>query len=314
MNTQVETKVLTDIMDMQTKRIAELEDEFKSVWNSLDKTAEQKTALKVELKAARANITSLLDGNQSLLQELVPVRECIVELERQIRGYQSECRDAEQELGKALGYPWYKDDQKNFPDATEAEGVCVGDHTTASIAAEARKCIAELKADVKRLTEVYADARKTIYDNNQKHIAFELKLQDELRAAEAITDLTQAMNDSLYVELKAAKSALAFVKDDQLGECHKQLKVAREETEGYKDDVDDLHSEAIGLKAELKAARIEIGRLTDERDSLKLPTCGLCNLMERADCVRERDEAREQLAHARDRIAELEPTSKYADD
>ena len=32
----------------------------------------------------------------------------------------------EQEVGKTLGFPWYKDDQKNFPGATEEHGVCVG--------------------------------------------------------------------------------------------------------------------------------------------------------------------------------------------
>lgn len=45
--------------------------------------------------------------------------------------------EAEQILGKALGYPWYKDDKKNFPDATEADGVCTGEHTLVTIAMEA---------------------------------------------------------------------------------------------------------------------------------------------------------------------------------
>lgn len=44
-------------------------------------------------------------------------------------------------LGKALGYPWFKDDQKNFPGATKADGVCVGDHVAESIAEEAAKKI-----------------------------------------------------------------------------------------------------------------------------------------------------------------------------
>jgi hypothetical protein len=42
-----------------------------------------------------------------------------------------------QELGKALGYPWFKDDQVNFPGATEDDGVCVGEHVAASLAVEA---------------------------------------------------------------------------------------------------------------------------------------------------------------------------------
>ena len=45
--------------------------------------------------------------------------------------------EIEQTLGKALGYPWYKDDQKNFPGATEANGVCVGEHVAETLAAEA---------------------------------------------------------------------------------------------------------------------------------------------------------------------------------
>jgi hypothetical protein len=40
-----------------------------------------------------------------------------------------------QTLGAALGYPRYCDDQENFPDATESDGVCVGEHVAESIAA-----------------------------------------------------------------------------------------------------------------------------------------------------------------------------------
>jgi len=53
--------------------------------------------------------------------------------------------DIEQTLGKALGYPWYKDDQKNFPGTTEADGVCTGEHVAESIAMEAATQIATLK-------------------------------------------------------------------------------------------------------------------------------------------------------------------------
>lgn len=41
-----------------------------------------------------------------------------------------------QTLGKALGYPRYCDDQENFPGATEANGVCVGEHVAESLASE----------------------------------------------------------------------------------------------------------------------------------------------------------------------------------
>lgn len=57
-----------------------------------------------------------------------------------------EYRELEQILGKALGYPWYRDDQKNFPGATEADGVCVGEHVPITLAMEAAEKIAELEA------------------------------------------------------------------------------------------------------------------------------------------------------------------------
>lgn len=40
-------------------------------------------------------------------------------------------------LGKALNYPWYMDDRKNFPDAGISDGVCTGDHTSVTLAQEA---------------------------------------------------------------------------------------------------------------------------------------------------------------------------------
>lgn len=51
-----------------------------------------------------------------------------------------------QTLGKVLGYPWFKDDQKNFSGATEADGVCVGEHVAESIATEAADVITRLQS------------------------------------------------------------------------------------------------------------------------------------------------------------------------
>jgi len=56
-----------------------------------------------------------------------------------------------QTLGRALGYPWYKDDQVNFPGATEANGVCVGEHVAATIAMEAAAALAASQKTVKVL-------------------------------------------------------------------------------------------------------------------------------------------------------------------
>ena len=58
----------------------------------------------------------------------------------------------EQAIGKVLGYPAYKDDQKNFPNATESNGVCVGDHVAESLVMEL----------VDRFKAIRADERKKI--------------------------------------------------------------------------------------------------------------------------------------------------------
>jgi hypothetical protein len=60
------------------------------------------------------------------------------------RRMNTEFHNIEQILGSALGFPWFKDDQKNFPNATEADGVCVGDHTAWSLALMAADKIKDL--------------------------------------------------------------------------------------------------------------------------------------------------------------------------
>lgn len=59
-------------------------------------------------------------------------------------------------LGKVLGYPWYKDDPKNFPDATEEHGVCVGECVAEDCAHAAAERIAELRATIATHQEIMA--------------------------------------------------------------------------------------------------------------------------------------------------------------
>ncbi len=59
-----------------------------------------------------------------------------------------ELREIEQILGAALGFPWFKDDQKNFPNATESDGVCIGDHTAWSLALMAADKIKALEEKI----------------------------------------------------------------------------------------------------------------------------------------------------------------------
>lgn len=50
-----------------------------------------------------------------------------------------------QTLGKVMGFFWYKDDPVNFPEATEADGVCVGEYLAEDMAVLAAKRITDLK-------------------------------------------------------------------------------------------------------------------------------------------------------------------------
>ena len=79
--------------------------------------------------------------------------EAAAEIERLRLGYVTLNSEVCQRLGKALGYPWFKDDQENFPGATEESGVCTGEHVAESIAAEAARRIGNLEAERARLRE-----------------------------------------------------------------------------------------------------------------------------------------------------------------
>ena len=72
----------------------------------------------------------------------------IIGLQGKVKFYKDACikmaDEVSQTLGKVLGYPWYKDDQKTFPNAVEADGVCVGDAVAESLAEQAANRIKEL--------------------------------------------------------------------------------------------------------------------------------------------------------------------------
>ena len=80
-----------------------------------------------------------------------------------IRKYQKESEEIEQILGKALGYPWFKDDPKNFPNATEADGVCVAPNTAASLAMHA--------ADKIKMLDIREQDKQKIIDEQREEIA-----------------------------------------------------------------------------------------------------------------------------------------------
>jgi hypothetical protein len=69
--------------------------------------------------------------------------------------------EIEQILGRVLGCPWYKDDLKNFPNATEANGVCVGDNVPISLAIQAANRIIKQEARIKELQDTCKQWERT---------------------------------------------------------------------------------------------------------------------------------------------------------
>lgn len=113
-----------------------------------------------------------------------------------------------QSLGKALGYPWFKDDQRNFPGATEENGVCVGEHVAESIADEAASRISALLAENAALRE----------DRDQWRIWYrkasvEINAQDD-RATEAERKLAEAVG---------LLRDVVFVRKDHSGQSSDQM-------------------------------------------------------------------------------------------
>lgn len=99
------------------------------------------------------------------------------------KAYQETNREVVQTLGKALHYPWFKDDQKNFPGATEEDGVEVGDHVSESLAAEAAKRIAELEGLGPLIEEYVAETHRmfSIADHSDQMIELDEQINAILK-------------------------------------------------------------------------------------------------------------------------------------
>jgi hypothetical protein len=107
------------------KLVSELEGWVRDMWtvsgiDEDDRALLLKTAAHLTTQAAEiARLTARLE-----------------EVEGERDGRRKQLDACEQIAGKVLGYPWFKDDQKNFPGATEADGVCIGEHVAETIVEE----------------------------------------------------------------------------------------------------------------------------------------------------------------------------------
>jgi len=101
-------------------------------------------------------------ANVALHEAALRLEQLSEKIKRLYDGILKNNQEIKQDCGKVLGYPWFKDDQKNFPGATEKDGVCVGDHVAATIVSELAKRHAEALARIKRL-EKAVDAYRKAY-------------------------------------------------------------------------------------------------------------------------------------------------------
>lgn len=112
--------------------------------------------------ANKANADLICEAGTVYHETSLTPRQLLEEKQRMHRVYRDQEREIEQLLGKALGYPWYKDDQKNFPGATEEDGVCIGEHVTVTIVMEAAEKLTQLQERVKELEAALAGAEKEL--------------------------------------------------------------------------------------------------------------------------------------------------------
>ena len=120
--------------------------------------------------------------------------------------------EIEQILGKALNYPWLKDDQKTFPLATEKDGVCVGPNTACSLAMEA--------ADrIKQLNQTCIDLRKELADPSPDIQEFVLQ---KLNIYQQAADSTKMIMDleKENQELREKLSKRTVTKEEAIAQYH----------------------------------------------------------------------------------------------
>jgi hypothetical protein len=190
---------------------AALQKETEAALNQHDlwlKEKDRTLELAAELVKAGSDIAGF--SNQ-LLESQVACQKRGAELAKAKDAARRTFHEVEQTLGKALGYPWFKDDPKNFPDATEADGVCVGEHVPESIALEVANKIKELEAELSKVKSA-----------ERKHEIWAAEAQGDSEGARMICEELQSDNTRLRECLKTLLGTSRLQRD------HDLLKIIKE--------------------------------------------------------------------------------------
>jgi hypothetical protein len=187
---------------------AALQKETEAALNQHDlwlKEKDRTLELAAELVKAGSDIAGF---SNLLLESQVACQKRGAELAKAKDAAQRTFHEVEQTLGKALGYPWFKDDRANFPDATEADGVCVGEHVPESIALEVANKIKELEAELTNWKDMGTIAHTTAlnhYDLLRKADADNVQLRNVLKSSwRLIPDPTEG-EPVVYVGVHAVR-------------------------------------------------------------------------------------------------------------
>ena len=164
-----------------------------------------------------ANTTEMLVHRQAELERELTAAQADAdkwreEYNRMRRLIAKQNEDIEQTCGKALGYPWFKDDQKNFPGSTEEHGVCVGEHVAETIADELADAYAKAQAEIARLKAggCARDQRTTQFCAEAVAVQEEnAKLQERVKRLEQAGD-SLAQEAVCYTADKHEHSAIAY--------------------------------------------------------------------------------------------------------
>lgn len=143
---------------MATLNLNDLEER---VWQKLDRKALPGAHLTIigdALNGYRKEVEAALTERQAECERLraevtrlqYQVNRCFDDANDLKRDWATAEHEIEQTLGRALGYPKYADDQKNFPGAAEADGVCVGEHVAVTLAAEIAGRLVKAEQDAAR--------------------------------------------------------------------------------------------------------------------------------------------------------------------
>jgi hypothetical protein len=148
----------------QHRRADEAEERADRHWRTIRAEVEQNAMASQRIVELETEVARLKSDLSEAQEEWSEERRLRISQEAEV----ARLRDAlskqddeiSQTLGKALGYPWFKDDQKSFPGATEDNGVCVGDEVAETLAIAAVLQLEALRRRVSDLERERDEARK----------------------------------------------------------------------------------------------------------------------------------------------------------